>query len=166
MAADDRVESDSLLSRIVRNEWIPPGLFFIAVGTAALIISRDYPLGNLTRMGPGFFPRMLSFAMIGLGVLIVLKGVAGLAAVRALDFPRRRFDRSIVLIPAAMAVFGLAIEPLGLVAALTLSIAVAGVAHRQASLKEVAASIVFLTTLSFVIFIWILKLPLRVWPSL
>jgi hypothetical protein len=166
MPADEGVESDSLLSRVVRNQWIPPGLFFIAVGTAALVISRGYPLGNLNRMGPGFFPWMLSFAMIGLGVVIVLKGVAELAAAGGLSLPRRRFDRSIVLIPASMAVFGLSIEPLGLVAALALTIAVAGAAHRQAGLKEVAASIVFLVALSFVIFILVLKLPLRVWPSL
>jgi hypothetical protein len=162
MPADDGVGSGSLLSRIVNNEWIPPGLFFIALGCAALWISRDYQLGTLNRMGPGFFPRMLSFGMIGLGAVIVLKGVSELARTTGVG---GGLDRSLLLIPASMVVFGLSIEPLGLIVALTLSLAVAGAAHRQARLKEVALTVVFLITLSVLIFVVVLKLPLNLWPD-
>ena len=65
-----------------------------------------------------------------------------------------------------MAVFGLSIEPLGLVVALALTMAVAGAAHRQARLKEVALSTAFLIALSVLIFVIVLKLPLRLWPDL
>ena len=162
MPAGDGVGSGSLLSRVVDSEWIPPGLFFIALGCAALWVSRDYPVGDLNRMGPGFFPRMLSFGMIGLGVLSVLRGLPGLAAANDSGI---RFDRSIVLIPACMAVFGLSVEPLGLVLALALTIALGGLAHRQARLKEVTISIAFLIALSVLVFVVILKLPLRLWPD-
>ena len=163
MSADGGVGSDSLLGRVVNSEWIPPGLFFIALGSAALWLSRDYPFGDLNRMGPGFFPRMLSFGMIGLGALSVLRGLPELAGV---SDHRARLDRSMWLIPASMAVFGLSIEPLGLVIALALAIAVAGAAHRQARLKEVAISIVCLIALSVLTFVVVLKLPLRLWPEL
>jgi Ca2+/Na+ antiporter len=163
MSAGDGVESGSLLSRVLDSEWIPPGLFFIALGCAALWVSRDYPVGDLNRMGPGFFPRMLSFGMIGLGVLSVLRGLPELAAANGSGV---RFDRSMVLIPACMAVFGLSVEPLGLILALALTIALAGLAHRQARLKEVAISIAFLIALSVLIFVVILKLPLHLWPEL
>jgi len=163
MPAGDGVGSGSLLSRVLDSEWIPPGLFFIALGCAALWVSRDYPVGDLNRMGPGFFPRMLSFGMIGLGVLSVLRGLPGLAAANGSGV---RFDRSMVLIPACMAVFGLSVEPLGLILALALTIALAGLAHRQARLKEVAISIAFLIALSVLIFVFILKLPLHLWPEL
>jgi hypothetical protein len=162
MPAQDGVGSGSRLWRAVSSEWIPPGVFFIAVGTAALVISRDYPLGDLHRMGPGFFPRMLSFGMIGLGALIVLRGVLALGLTEGV---RGRLDRSVWLIPASMAVFGLSVERLGLVAALALTIAVAAVAHRQLRLKEVAGSVVFLIALSILIFVVVLKLPLRLWPD-
>lgn len=163
MPAHNAAGSNSLLVRIASSEWIPPGLFFIALGSAALWVSRDYPLGDLNRMGPGFFPRMLSFGMIGLGVLSVLRGLPELATPNDASV---RFDRSMWLIPASMAVFGLAVEPLGLVIALALAIAVAGPAHRQARLKEVAISLVCLSALSVLIFVVILKLPLRLWPEL
>ena len=163
MPADDRVGSASLLARVVDNEWIPPGLFFIALGSAALWVSRDYPLGDLNRMGPGFFPRMLSFGMIGLGALIVLRGVLVLTETKGIGV---RLDRSLWLIPGSVAVFGLSVEPLGLVVALVLTIAVAGAAHRQARPKEVAFSVAFLVALSVLIFVVVLNLPLRLWPDL
>ena len=163
MSTDDGVGSGSLLSRVVNSEWIPPGLFFIALGSAALWLSRDYPFGDLNRMGPGFFPRMLSFGMIGLGALSVLRGLPELAGA---NDRRARLDRSMWLIPASMAAFGLSVEPLGLVIALALSIAIAGAAHRQARLKEVAIAVVALIALSVLVFVVILNLPLRLWPEL
>ena len=163
MPAHNAAGSNSLLVRVLSSEWIPPGLFFIALGCAALWISRDYPFGDLNRMGPGFFPRMLSFGMIGLGVLSVLRGLPELAAPNDATV---RFDRSMWLIPGSMAVFGLSVEPFGLVIALALALAVAGTAHREARLKEVVISVVFLIGLSVLIFVVILKLPLRLWPEL
>lgn len=153
---------DSLLSRALASEWIPPGLFFIALGSAALWVSRDYPLGDLNRMGPGYFPRMLSFGMIGLGVLIVLRGLPELAGTKGLG---ARLDRSFWLIPIAMVVFGLSVERVGLVAALALTLAIAGAAHREARIKEIAISMVTLIALSLLIFVVVLKLPLRLWPD-
>jgi hypothetical protein len=52
------------------------------------------------------------------------------------------------------------------VVALVLTLAVAGAAHRQARVKDVALTTAFLIALSIVIFVVILKLPLRLWPSL
>lgn len=152
----------SYLSRALASEWIPPGLFFITVGVAALWLSRDYALGDLNRMGPGYFPRMLSVGMICLGVLIVRQGLPDLAGGKGL---RTGPDRSIWLIPLALVVFGLAVESLGVVIALALALAVAGLAHREARIKDVAISMVTLIVLSVLIFVVALKLPLRLWPE-
>ena len=157
----------SLLSRALASDWIPPGLFFIALGAAALWVSRDYPVGDLNRMGPGYFPRMLSLGMICLGVLIVRQGLSDLvlpdlAGAKGL---RGGLDRSFWLIPLALVVFGLSVEPLGVVVALALTLAVAGAAHREARITEIAISIVTLIVLCVLIFVVALKLPLRLWPE-
>jgi hypothetical protein len=164
---DERTGRDSFLSRVISNEWIPPGLFFIALGAAALWISRDYPLGDLNRMGPGYFPRMLSLGMIGLGVMIVLRGLPELAGARDLDAKDlgARHDLRFGLIPVAMVAFGLSVERVGLLAALALTIAIAGAAHREARIKEVAISMVALIALLVLIFVVVLRLPLRLWPE-
>ncbi len=161
-SSEGGTDRDSLLSRALASEWIPPGLFFIVLGAAAFWLSRDYPLGNLNRMGPGYFPRMLSVGMIGLGVLIVIKGIPELAGARGL---KARLDRSFWLILIAIVVFGLSVERIGLVAALAVTLAIAGAAHREARIKEVAISMVALIALSLLIFVVVLKLPLRLWPG-
>jgi hypothetical protein len=152
----------SFLSRALASEWIPPGLFFIALGAGALWVSRDYALGDLNRMGPGYFPRMLSFGLIGLGLLIVRQGLPDLAGAEGL---RSRLNRSFWLVPLSLVVFGLAVEPLGVVLGLALALAVAGAAHREARVVEVAISIVALIALSVLIFVVALKLPLHLWPE-
>lgn len=152
----------SLLSRALASEWIPPGLFFIALGMAALWVSRDYPVGDLNRMGPGYFPRMLSVGMICLGVLIVRQGLPDLAGGKGI---RNGLDRSIWIIPLSLVVFGLSVEPLGVVIALALTLAVAGAAHRESRVTEVAISTVTLIVLSVLIFVVALKLPLHLWPE-
>jgi hypothetical protein len=152
----------SYLSRAVASQWIPPGVFFIALGLAALWLSREYPVGDLTRMGPGYFPRLLSIGMICLGVLIVRQGLPDLAGGKGL---RGGLDRSFWLIPLSLVVFGFSVERLGVVLALALSLAVAGLAHREARLRDVAISIVTLIVLSVLIFVVALKLPLHLWPE-
>jgi hypothetical protein len=151
-----------LLSRAFASEWIAPGLFFIVLGAAALWVSHGYSLGDLNRMGPGYFPRMLSVGMICLGVLIVRQGLPDLAGAKGL---RGGLDRSFWLIPLALVVFGISVEKLGVVVGLALALAVAGAAHRQARIKDIAISIVTLIALSVLIFVVVLKLPLHLWPE-
>lgn len=162
MDSGDGTGRDSLLSRALANQWIPPGLFFIALGAAALWLSRNYPLGDLKRMGPGYFPRMLSVAMICLGVLIVRQGWSELAGAKGL---RGKLDRSFWLIPLSLVAFALTVERLGVVIGLALMLAVAGFAHREARIKDIAISIVTLIVLTVLIFVVALKLPLRLWPE-
>lgn len=162
MDSDGGAGRDSLLSRAFASQWIPPGLFFIALGAAALWISRDYPMGDLNRMGPGYFPRMLSVALICLGVLIVRQGWSELSGAKGL---RGKLDRSFWLIPLSMVVFALTVERLGVVIGLALSLAVAGFAHREARVRDIAISIVTLIVLAVLIFVVALKLPLRLWPD-
>jgi hypothetical protein len=151
-----------LLSRALASDWIAPGLFFIALGAAALWVSHDYTLGELNRMGPGYFPRMLSVGMICLGVLIVRQGLPDLSGAKGL---RGGLDRSFWLIPLALVVFGFSVETLGIVGGMALMLAVAGAAHREARIKDIAISIVTLIALSVLIFVVVLKLPLRLWPG-
>jgi hypothetical protein len=153
----------SYLSRALASQWIPPGVFFIGLGLAALWLSREYPVGDLTRMGPGYFPRLLSIGMICLGMLILRQGLPDLAGGKGL---RGGLDRSFWLIPLSLVVFGFSVERLGVVVALALSLAVAGLAHREARIRDVAISIVTLIVLSVLIFVVALKLPLRLWPEL
>ena len=51
------------------------GVLFLGFGSIAYAISRDYPIGSAGRMGAGYFPTVLSFLLMGFGVLTLLRGV-------------------------------------------------------------------------------------------
>jgi len=48
------------------------GLLVIAVGAFAVLHAQQYDLGNLQRMGPGFFPTAIGSLLVVLGLFITL----------------------------------------------------------------------------------------------
>ncbi|MEQ4539088.1 MAG: tripartite tricarboxylate transporter TctB family protein [Billgrantia sp.] len=63
------------------NQHIDPtldlysGALFTAIGLGAMITARNYPMGSIDRMGPGFFPMVLGAIMAVLGIVLVLKNL-------------------------------------------------------------------------------------------
>jgi hypothetical protein len=58
--------------KIKNQEDFWSGLMFIGFGVAAIVISRDYPMGSAVNMGPGYFPTYLGIIMTILGAVITL----------------------------------------------------------------------------------------------
>jgi hypothetical protein len=99
--------------RIEDHSQFCAGLVFLLIGVAAFFIATGYPTGTAGRMGPGFFPLVVS------GIL----GVLGLASCAA-SISARISDRiggwpvvPLLFVTAGVVGFGLLIEPAGLVAA-------------------------------------------------
>ena len=63
-----------------RDVWA--GLLFIALGSFTIAHSRDYAMGTLTAMGPGYFPAILGGMMILFGVTMSLGAIVRRAEVR------------------------------------------------------------------------------------
>ncbi|MFT8247067.1 hypothetical protein [Roseomonas sp. BN140053] len=74
--------------------------------------------------------------------------------------------RPLGLVHAAFAVFGLALEPLGLIVALVLSIVLASLADRTHRPLGVLGMVVFLCVLSWAVFIWQLDIRVPLWPTI
>ena len=91
------------------------GILFILFGCAALWFGRDYAFGTLTKMGPGSLPAVLSWVLVAIG---------GLLTARALAIDGPAIERSQVMpqlfILAAIVLFALVIERLGLALAVVL----------------------------------------------
>lgn len=45
--------------RAAADSDVLSGCVFMTIGTAAIVAGRNYELGSLSRMGPGFFPLLL-----------------------------------------------------------------------------------------------------------
>ena len=136
------------------------GLFFIAVALIFIGLSQSYGMGNMHRMGPALFPTLVGVLLAGLGLV-----VAGRSFV--IDGPPvPRFHlRPIAISLIAIAIFGVALAHLGLVAAIAALVLVGALASRESRALETAGLVVVLAFFSTVVFVWLLNLPIPVWPG-
>lgn len=138
------------------------GLLFLVVGVAFAWGATEYSFGTSARPGPGYFP-------FGLGILLALLGA--LVLFKALTLESEGGDpigdiawRPLLIIVAAVTVFGLALPRLGLIVTLPLLITLAALAGKQFHWRDVLISSVVLTAGSWALFILGLKLTIPVWP--
>jgi Tripartite tricarboxylate transporter TctB family len=145
--------------RAPKDFW--SGIMFLAFATTALLTARGYALGSAGRMGPGYFPTMLGWVLALVGILLVGRSfaVSGEAVARLHPVPLLTIALGVVL-------FGLLIEPLGLVIALMAVTLMACLAGGQRRPLEIAALCVAMAVFSVGLFVLALRLPLPIWPSI
>ncbi len=135
------------------------GGLFLVLGAAALWLGSGYEMGNATDMGPGYFPRLIGWALVGFGVVIGLRGVIAGGWARPFWALRPLF-----VLSAAFIVFGLAVDRLGLFIAGALTVAVAATAQPGQRWARVAVTSIGLAVFCAVLFGYGLNLSLPVWP--
>jgi hypothetical protein len=132
------------------------GALMIAIGLGAIIQGRQYPIGTLSRMGPGFFP-------VALGAILAFTGLAILVSAR---FASRQAEKAalpaewrgwfcIALSIIAFVVLG---KYGGLVPATFAVVFIAALADRENTL--LAATVLALATVAIciVVFWWALQM--------
>lgn len=135
-----------------RDFWA--GIFFILTGAAAMIISRDYPMGTALRMGPGYFPTVLGGIIIVFGIYVLIKGVMNNEKVVG-----NWSIRPLIVLPAATWIFGTVMEKFGFVPALVILIYTSALAGKEFKFVEVTLLAIGLTVASVGMFIYGLGLP-------
>jgi hypothetical protein len=146
--------------RLHLNQDVAAGLLFIAFGAAGLWFGQDLALGRAARMGPGYVPWALSWALVGIGGIVAIKG----AAIDG-DKLTRWSLRPLVLVPAAVAAFALLLEPAGLPIAGLAIVVVGALGGPQFRLIEVLILALGLVVVSVALFIYGLRLPMAIWPT-
>lgn len=130
------------------------GLLFVLIGAVALLAARGYPVGSAMRMGPGYFPMVLGWLLIGLGALI------GLRAARSREWEPVAWSwKPIAWISASMLLFGLLMPRLGLLPALAALFPVAAAAGREFRALEVLVLTLLMSALAAAVFVFGLRLP-------
>jgi putative tricarboxylic transport membrane protein len=141
------------------------GLLFIGFAVLGLVVSRDYPIGTALRMGTGYVPRLLCWVLLGLGVLVLVQGVRAAARDGELRVSTEGGWRPVVFVAAALAVFALTLERLGLVVAIALLTGIASFARSELRIVETVIAGMALILLSWAIFILGLGIIIPVWPE-
>lgn len=145
--------------RAPKDFWA--GLMFLAFAAIAIVTASGYSMGRGGRMGPGYFPSLLGWALAFLGVILLVRSLAFKG-----EAVERIQPRALLVLVFSVLVFAVAIQPLGLVAALILTTFIAAFATPEARWLEAAALSVALTALTCAIFVLVLRLPLPLWPNL
>ncbi len=134
------------------------GVLFVALGAIALWHGWSYPVGTIRQMGPGFVPRALSWALLGIGAVLALRGIAttGMRITPSLLRPQFFVLLSII-------VFGLTIERFGLAPAVVLATIIAALASRETKWAETLALAVLFAVASVLLFIYLLGQSMQAW---
>ena len=160
-------DTSSPRRRVARADLCAGGAF-VALGAAFAIGSLGYDIGSALEMGPGYVPLVLGGALAALGVAIVLTAVAAARVGGETERPLAQEEPGPVpwrrggLLVAAVVVFGLTVDGLGLGVALFLAAFLAALAgHRNTVVKSLVVAVA-LTALCLVVFVAVLQLRLPV----
>lgn len=131
------------------------GAVFAAIGLAFMAGALTLDIGSAFKMGPGYFPLVLSGLLALLGFIVMAKSV---------NMPPETIGtvpwRGLVLILAAPVIFGMTVRGLGLLIALPLAIVSAAAASRRTGLVAAIALVAGLSVFCVLVFSYGLGLPL------
>ena len=137
-----------------KNKDFWAGIMLIAIGAAAMFIARGYRFGSALRMGPGFFPTILSVTLIVFGICITAVGLrSGEKIQGSLSL------RALIMLPLSLVLFGILMELAGFIPALVALVFVSAASGREFKIVEVLLLTVVMTGASAALFIWGLGLP-------
>ena len=136
------------------------GVLFIAFGLTAFGIALNYPWGTASRMGPGYFPRVLGMILAALGIVLLLRGlkISGQRIVWGSAKP-------VVIVLGTVVVFGLIVAKLGLVASTLILVILSSTASDEFRWKEAVISSLILAAFVVAAFVYGLKLQLPALPE-
>jgi hypothetical protein len=136
---------------------IAGGLVTIAIGAGFFLFGRELEMGTSFRMGPGYFPTLLSLLMTALGA--VLTFLAWRAKPEEGAFAHVPW-RGLLLVIGATLLFGFTLRGLGLAPVLVLVILATAWASRYAVWRTAIPLALGLAVFCSVLFIQLLGLPL------
>lgn len=146
------------IRRNAKDFWT--GIVYIAFGSAALVLSRDYGMGTAAKMGPAYFPTILSGILIAIGIISLIRSFLQEGSpVGALA------GRGLVLVISSTVLFGLIIRGAGLIIALPLLVIMSCFASPRFRWTHSLALAAGLTAFCIVVFQKGLGVPLPILGS-
>lgn len=151
------------MATLLKNRDFLAGSLFMAAGAIFFWFTRDYSLGTGRRMGPGYFPTMLSMLLmlIGAGVL--------LASLRSKEQVTGFVWRGFISVIVGTVLFGVLIRDAGILVAVAVLVLVSAAGNPQTRWPPMAGLAIGMAVFCYGIFVKVLGLPIPVlgpWLSL
>lgn len=133
------------------------GLLYVFFGASAFVVARDYNMGTAFRMGPAYFPTVLS-------VLLIVIGVA--SVIRAFIVPGTPVGRlalsGLLWVTASVVLFGFLVRGAGLAVALPVLVVSSATASAKFRWRPTLVMAVGITIFCVLVFLKGLGIPLPV----
>ncbi len=136
------------------------GLLLVAFGLGALLIARTYTMGTAFRMGSGYFPAMLASFLIVIGLIVACLAFRS----GEVKLPKLAW-RPLIMVSAAVALFGLIINGAGLLLATFAMVVVSRLARPGYSWIETVVLGVALSLLFTAVFYFGLRIQMPLLPT-
>ncbi len=148
----------NLMVRVKSPQNLGAAIIFIGLALIGLIFGRDLAFGSTAKMGPGFFPTILSVLILGVGLLNILLALS-------IDGPaiEKPHWRPLAFVCAAIMIFGFTINYIGLALSAALLTFLAAGARSDTRWGETAALAVFLAIFSVLLFVYGLGQSMPAW---
>jgi hypothetical protein len=134
------------------------GLVFVAIGLGGLYFGQELSFGSSARMGPGYFPTILSVLILVIGLIVGFKGMT----VEGPEIEPVQL-RPIAFVVAAILVFGFLIDSIGLAFTAVVLTVFAAYARREVNLTETILLGVGLALFTVLVFVYVLGQSLPAW---
>ena len=137
------------------------GALFMVAGTAFALAASSYDVGTAAQMGPGRFPMALGglLALLGVGIM-----VHSMTAHVDRDVVEAVSLKTMTLVLGSVALFGILLQPLGMVAGSIILVLVSASASHEFHWRYAIIVAVTLVVVCYLIFVYGLGLPLPVLP--
>ena len=149
-----------MTSRIRNPKDFWTGILYIVFGAAAIIIARDYGMGTAHKMGPAYFPMVLSALLIVIGIISLVRSfIKPGSPISGYAF------KGLLLVTVSTVLFGLIVRGAGLVIALPMLVIASSYASKKFNWKYSVSMAAGLTVFCILIFLKGLGIPLPILGS-
>lgn len=139
------------------------GLFFAAIGLTFVLGSNHLPMGDAARMASGYFPRLLGFCLIFIGLVISIRGT--FSEKKPHEVIYRFALKKVVLIGIALLAFAFLLEPAGLWIALSVLVFISSFASEKRGIREALILTVVIDLLVAAVFVGAIGLEINLLPA-
>src|SRR3954469_25919050 len=135
------------------------GLMFIGIGGLFGIGANQYPMGTAVRMGPAYFPSILGWGTVALGLFVLIESF-----IVEDEPPTPTAWRPLIMVIASVTAFAALINTGGLITATIVQIIMSALGGHEFKWKEAIISAVILSVAVWAIFDKALGLPFKLFP--
>jgi len=155
------------MMKALHNKDIWAGLLFVSLGLTGCLLSLRYPLGTASRMGPGYVPLVIAIGMTGFGAIIAGGGIMQLVRqpAPARDERSRWNPRPLLSVLCGILLFGVLIQPAGLIVAGLALLLCGSAALKGQRLGEVLLLAFILISVTALIFVYGIGVRISLLPN-